>query len=141
MPSFPDADALAALPWQPVHPGFSIKVVRGSHDDTASRALLLRLEPGTAVARHRHTGEVHAYNLAGTRELDTGERIGPGGYVYEPPGNHDSWRAVGDEPVIVFVTVTGALEYLDDHGAVLSRTTTSSATRDYQAFIESTRAR
>lgn len=138
--ALPDADALAALPWQPIHPGFSLKLVRGSHDDAASRALLLRLEPGTSIAPHRHTGEVHAINLAGTRELDTGERIGPGGYVYEPPGNHDSWRAVGDEPVIVFVTVTGAVEYLDDRGEVLDRTTTSSATRSYQAFVAAQRA-
>jgi len=109
--------------------------VRGSDDDTASRALLLRLEPGTAVASHRHTGEVHALNLAGTRELNTGEIIGPGGYVYEPPGNHDSWRAVGDEPVIVFVTVTGALEYLGERGEVVSRSTTSSVTRGYRAYL------
>jgi quercetin dioxygenase-like cupin family protein len=139
MTSFPNADSLAALPWQPIHPGFSLKLVRGSHDDTASRAVLLRLEPGTVIAPHRHTGEVHAYNLAGTRELDTGERIGPGGYVFEPAGNHDSWRAVGDEPVIVFVTVTGAIEYLDDRGEVISRTTTSSATRSYEAFVAAQR--
>jgi len=126
---------IAALPWQPIHPGFSLKVVRGSTDDAATRALLLRLEPGTDVGFHRHTGEIHAFNLAGTRELCTGERIGPGGYVYEPPGNHDSWRAVGDEPVIIFLTATGAIEYLDDEGNVTSRTTTGSVTRSYEAFV------
>jgi 2,4'-dihydroxyacetophenone dioxygenase len=41
--------------------------------------------------------EVHALNLAGTRKLlDTGEVVGPGGYVYEPAGNVDSWMAIGD---------------------------------------------
>jgi hypothetical protein len=34
--------------------------------------------PGSAVAVHRHTGDVHAFNLAGTREIfGTGERVGP----------------------------------------------------------------
>ena len=28
---------------------------------------LMCLEPGSVVALHRHTGDVHAYNLSGTR--------------------------------------------------------------------------
>jgi hypothetical protein len=43
----------------------------------------MRLEPGSAVAGHRHTGAVDAFSLAGTREIfGTGERAGPGNYVY-----------------------------------------------------------
>ena len=133
---YPMSPAIAALPWQPISPGFSLKVVRGSAADDDTRVLVLRLEPGTVTGRHRHSGEIHALNLAGSRELiDTGEIIGPGGYVYEPPGNVDSWRAVGDEPVIIFLTARGAIEYLDDDGHVVSRTTTGSVTRAYQAFL------
>jgi 2,4'-dihydroxyacetophenone dioxygenase len=57
---------------------------------------LLRLEPGAEIATHRHTGEVHAFNLEGSRQLSSGEIIGPGDYVYEPLGNMDSWKVVGD---------------------------------------------
>ena len=32
------------------------------------RRLLLRLSPGVVVPRHRHRGEVHAFNLAGYRQ-------------------------------------------------------------------------
>jgi quercetin dioxygenase-like cupin family protein len=127
--------ALDALPWQPVSPGFHLKVVRGSSDDNDTCVLLLRLEPGTVIARHRHAGEIHALNLAGSREiLDTGEVIGPGGYVYEPPGNVDSWRAIGDDPVIVFLTARGAIEYIDGRDQVLSRSTTASVSERYRAF-------
>jgi len=126
---------LADLPWMPIRPGFSLKLVRGGGDDD-TRALLLRVEPGTVIARHRHDGEVHALNLAGSRTLlDTGEIVGPGGYVYEPAGNVDSWMAIGDEPLIVFLTARGAIEYIDDHGAVTSRSTTSSVTRAYTAHV------
>jgi len=115
--------------WHPISPGFDLKLLRGGTDDD-TRAMLLRLEPGTVIARHRHDGEVHAYNISGWRLiLDTGEMIGPGDYVYEPPGNVDSWKAIGDTPVIVFVTVRGAIEYLDEQGAVLSRSTTGSLTQ------------
>lgn len=53
---------------------------------------LPRMEPGVVMPLHRHTGEIHAYNLGGTRKLCTGELIGPGDYVYEPPGNEDWWK-------------------------------------------------
>jgi 2,4'-dihydroxyacetophenone dioxygenase len=136
MTTFPLSPALDALPWQPITPGFSLKLVRGGTSDDDTRVLLLRLEPGTVIAPHRHSGEIHAFNLAGTRKLlDTGEIIGPGAYVFEPPGNHDSWMAVGDEPVIVFLTARGAMEYLDEHGMVTARSTTTSVTADYQRFV------
>ena len=135
-PSAPLSPAIEALPWQPLRPGFHLKVVRGGATDDDTRVLLLRLEPGTVIPRHRHFGEVHALNLAGSRKiLETGEVIGPGGYVYEPPGNVDSWMAIGDVPVVVFVTTRGALEYIDERGEVISRTTTTSITERYRQFI------
>lgn len=127
------AAELAARPWQPVAPGFSLKVLRGGAD-TDTRALLLRLEPGTVIARHRHSGEVHSLTLEGRRRLlESGVEIGPGGYVYEPAGNVDSWMAVGEEPVVVFVTARGEMTYLEEGGP--ARSTTSSVTEAYREYL------
>ena len=115
-----------SMPWIALGPGESFKPLRFMPN---GRSLLLRLDPGVVVPRHRHRGEVHGYNLAGHRKLDTGEIVGPGGYVYEPAGNVDSWTAVGDEPVIVLITAFGAMEYLGDDDSVL-RTDTPSSLRD-----------
>jgi len=135
-PDDPLLHAADALPWFHVSPGFDLKLLHGEADDD-TRALLLRLEPGTVIGRHRHEGEVHALNLAGTRKLlDTGELVGPGGYVYEPPGNEDSWMAVGSEPLVVFVTVRGAMEALDEAGRPVTRTTTGSLAESYRRFRE-----
>jgi 2,4'-dihydroxyacetophenone dioxygenase len=129
-----------ALPWQPITPGFSLKVLHGGDTDDDPRTLLLRLEPGTTIARHRHGGDIHAVNLSGQRKLlDTGEVIGPQQYVYEPSGNVDSWTAIGDEPVIVFLVARGAIEYLDDDDQVTSRSTTPSVTSAYRRFCETAR--
>lgn len=121
-----------SLPWIPLGPGESFKpllVFRNGH----SRVLLLRLDPGTLVPKHRHLGEVHALNLSGHRKLlETGEVIGPGGYVYEPAGNVDSWLAVGDVPVIVHIVAHGAMEYLDDDGGVTQRDTATSLLETYR---------
>lgn len=123
------------LPWAELSPGFSLKVLHG-RTDRDTRALLLRLEPGTVVPKHRHEGEVHAFNLAGSRKiLETGEIVGPGGYVYEPPGNVDSWMAVGDAPVVVFVTVRGAMETFDAAGAVAERSSTAGIAAVYARFL------
>ncbi len=131
--------AADALPWQPVSAGFSLKVLHADLEEDR-RTLLLRLEPGTVIERHRHSGEVHAYNLQGQRKLlDGGEIVGPGGYVYEPPGNLDSWMAVGDEPVVVFVTVHGAIETLDERGNVVARNDTRSVWQDYARFVATQR--
>jgi quercetin dioxygenase-like cupin family protein len=119
------------LPWIPLGPGESFKPLRFLPQDRG-RVLLLRLEPGTVVPRHRHLGEVHALNLAGQRQLDTGEIVGPGGYVYEPVGNVDSWASVGDEPVVVHITAYGAMEYLDEDGAVLRRDSAASLRERYE---------
>jgi quercetin dioxygenase-like cupin family protein len=119
------------IPWIPLGPGESFKPLRFLSDDRG-RALLLRLDPGIVVPMHRHLGEVHGFNLAGRRKLlETGEIVGPGGYVFEPSGNVDSWMAVGDEPVVVHIIAYGAMEYLGDKGEVLKRDTPSSLREVY----------
>ena len=108
------------MPWIPLGDGESFKPLRFYPNDRG-RALLLRVEPGTVIPRHRHLGEVHTFTLSGQRRLDTGELVGPGGYVYEPVGNVDSWSVVGDEPVIVHIITFGTMEYLGDDDDVLRR--------------------
>jgi hypothetical protein len=81
---------------------------------------------------HRQTGEVHALNLVGYRELiETGEIAGPGTYVYEPPGTVDSWRCVGDSPCVIRITLTGRIEYLDSAGNVSVHTDAETACLSY----------
>ncbi len=122
------------IPWIPLGPGESFKPLRFLSDDRG-RVLLLRLEPGTVVPRHRHLGEVHGFNLTGRRKLlDSGQIVGPGDYVYEPAGNVDSWVAVGDEPVVVHITSYGAMEYLGENDEVLRRDTGSSLREVYLRY-------
>jgi 2,4'-dihydroxyacetophenone dioxygenase len=113
------------MPWIPTGPGKSFRPLRFAADGWSE---LMRLEPGSTVALHRHTGEVHAFNLAGTREiLGTGERVGPGDYVYEPAGTIDGWGAAGDGPCVVHIKVAGVIEYLGEDGQVTQ--TVSAATQ------------
>jgi len=113
-----------SLPWVPLSAGKAFKPLRFLSDDRGF-VELLRLDPGEVIPLHRHTGEIHAINLEGSRELCTGEVISPGGYVYEPAGNVDSWKVLGNTALVVLVVVMGAVEYLTSDGTVSSRYTAS----------------
>ena len=100
--------------------------------DGAGWVELMRLRPGVRLGLHRHTGEVHALNLQGTRRLNDGRIVGPGDYVFEPAGNVDWWQAEGTEDLIVHVVVKGAVEYLGAHRTVVTRITTEDRIFDYR---------
>ncbi|MFD0320662.1 cupin domain-containing protein [Lysobacter gummosus] len=95
---------------------------------------LLRMDPGVTMPLHRHTGEIHAYNLSGTRQLCTGELIGPGDYVFEPPGNVDWWKIVGAEPMIALVIVMGAVEFLGPGDTVRLRASAQTQRAEYERY-------
>lgn len=107
-------------PWTPTDvPGKSLMLLAVLDGDRGF-VELLRMDPGVRMPRHRHTGEAHVYQLAGQRQLQTGEIVGPGDYVYEPAGSVDAWEAVGDEPMVAFLVVYGEAQFLDDAGEVAS---------------------
>lgn len=119
-------------PWVPLGPGRAFKPIRFMRDDRGYVALM-SVAPGTVIPPHRHSGDVHAYMLAGERELSSGERLGPGDYVYEPAGNTDWWQAIGDRPAIVLIVVYGAVEYLAEDGSVARRFSGATQEAAYRA--------
>jgi hypothetical protein len=65
-----------SMPWIPTGPGKAFRPLRFAADGWSE---LMRLEPGSAVPLHRYTGDVHAFNLSGAREIfGAGERVGLG---------------------------------------------------------------
>lgn len=119
------------LPWIPAGPGIWIRPLQFAGDE---RTLQLKVAPGVSVGLHRHTGDVHAFNVSGERRLGTGEVAGPGAYVYEPPGNVDCWSATGDEPCVVQITMSGQFIRLGDDGQVIGVDDTASLRRMYLAW-------
>lgn len=87
------------------------------------------------VRRERLDGHAQRQRAPDRKLLDTGEVVGPGGYVYEPAGNVDSWMAVGDAPVVVFVTVRGAMETFGAAGGVAERSTTAGVAAFYRGVL------
>lgn len=122
-------------PWMPMAEGQAVRLLRVL-PERAGYVAQLRLEPGTAIPPHRHTGPVHAFNLKGQRRIHSGEVVGVGVYVYEPQDHIDSWEAIGDEPLIVHIQVEGDVEYLDDQGEVASTHNAHSLLEAYKRYCE-----
>lgn len=99
--------------------------------DGAGWVELMRLLPGVRLGLHRHTGEVHALNLAGERRLNDGRVVRAGDYIHEPAGNVDWWEATGTQELVVHVVVKGEVEYLGAHHSVLQRISSADRLRDY----------
>ena len=124
----------ASMPWIPTGAGKSFRPLRFTADGWSE---LMRLEPGSVVALHRHTGELHAFNLTGTREiLGTGEIVGPGSYVYEPAGTVDTWGATAAGPCVVHLKVIGAIEYFGPDGQVAETVSAASQRAIYLAWCQ-----
>jgi quercetin dioxygenase-like cupin family protein len=123
----------AGLPWIPADtPGKWAKPLRFLGD--RGFVELLRMAPGTVMPLHRHTGEVHVYQVAGQRQLCSGEILGPGDYVHEPAGNVDWWKVVGDEEMVAFVVVLGDVEFIGPGGEVRARANVRTQSDDYERY-------
>lgn len=120
--------------WIETAPGQSFRPLRFGADGFSE---LMRVDPGVVVDRHRHTGEVHVFNLQGSREmLESGEVAGQGDYVYEPAGTIDSWRATSDGPCVAHVTVVGDVEFLDDNDQVTDTVNSATERAAYLAWCQ-----
>lgn len=128
----------ADLDWIPLSAGISFKPIVFFPDDSGYQ-LLLKVEPGSAVPRHRHTGDVHAFVLSGQRRISGCEEVvRAGSYVYEPVGNVDSWEAIGDEACVIHIEANGRVEYLDDDGNVVRYTDAVTARAEYVGWCRQT---
>jgi 2,4'-dihydroxyacetophenone dioxygenase len=79
---------------------------------------LLRVTKAGMIARHRHSGPVHAYVLRGRwHYLEHDWVAEEGSYVFEPPGEtHTLVVPDGCEQMVTLFNVNGSLIYVDQDG-------------------------
>jgi len=100
----------------------------------------IRFAPGTQLPPHKHSGEVHAFTLAGEwyyLEYEGQPPSKAGSYLYEPPGSTHTLKVADHntgETDVMFV-VYGAMLHMDDAGAIVAVGDAESHLRDYPAAI------
>jgi len=82
---------------------------------------ILRVTKAGIIARHRHSGAVHAYVLKGRwHYLEHSWAAEEGGYVFEPPGEtHTLVVPEGCREMITLFQVNGSLVYVDPQGRAI----------------------
>jgi 2,4'-dihydroxyacetophenone dioxygenase len=81
----------------------------------------VRAQPGVTIQRHKHTGEVFAYTIAGSwKYLEYPEVNTAGSYLYEPAGSVHTLHVLKTNPGItdMWFAIRGANLNLDEEGNV-----------------------
>ena len=103
-------------------------------------AVRMQFAPGVQVAPHKHTGEIHAFTLAGEwayLEYPNSPSNTAGSYLFEPPGSTHSLKVADNVQGftdILFI-MYGAMIHLDEDGTVLGITDAESVLREYPDLL------
>ena len=114
-----DADALPFVPYQE---GVDFQLLQ-SDRETGLWVIRVRFQPGVTIQRHRHTGEVFAFTLAGSwRYLEYPEINTAGSYLYEPAGSIHTLHVPDTNTRITegWFAIRGATLDLDDDDQVVA---------------------
>ena len=96
----------------------------------------VRAQPGVTIQRHKHTGEVFAYTIAGAwKYLEYPEVNTTGSYLYEPAGSVHTLHVLKSNPGItdMWFAIRGANLNLDEKGNVESVVDAGAALEIYLA--------
>lgn len=110
------------LPFAPLFDGIRVQVL---HVDIEAGLWVTRMraDPGVAIQKHKHTGEVFAFTIAGAwRYLEYPEINRAGSYLHEPAGSQHTLHVLADNPGVtdVWFAIRGANLNLDANGQVES---------------------
>lgn len=120
-------------------PGVRLKLLMADIEG-ARFAVRIRFAPGIELPPHKHTGEVHAFTLAGEWSYLEHPDTPPnraGSYLFEPPGSTHTLKVAdgnSSETDVVFV-VYGAMIHLGPEGEVLAIGDAESHLRDWPAAV------
>jgi 2,4'-dihydroxyacetophenone dioxygenase len=125
------------IPWVPQNERVWFKPLRF---DLArgSWVNLLKVKPGGAVNRHRHSGgQVLAFTIQGTwRYLERDWVAKPHTFVYEPPGDIHTLVVDGKEEMITLFILEGTVQYLDDEDRIVYQDDVFSKYKRYVEYCE-----
>ena len=103
-------------------------------------AVRMQFAPGVQVTPHKHTGEIHAFTLAGEwayLEYPNSPSNTAGSYLFEPPGSTHSLKVADDVQGVtdILFIMYGAMIHLDEDGSVLGITDAESVLREYPELL------
>jgi len=127
------------LPFVPYQEGVTFQLVQVDIE-AGFFVVRVRGEPGRTIQRHKHTGEIFAFTLAGSwKYLEYPEINTAGSFLYEPAGSVHTlhFPATNKEITDVWFVLHGANLNLDAEGNVESVLDATAALAVYRASCQS----
>lgn len=125
-------------PWVDTGMGVELKLMRYD-SDRGTWVIRNRFAPGVRLQRHRHTGPVEGFTLAGRwHYLEYDFVSTAGSYIYEPANSVHTLHVPEDntEPTDVLFVIEGALLNLTDDDQVDTVFDGQGAVEAYYALLE-----
>jgi len=131
-----------ALPWADNwagDPGIKLKLLMADIEG-GRYAVRMQFDPGLKVATHKHSGEIHAFTLAGEWayiEYPGSPPNRAGSYLFEPPGSTHTLKVADnvDGPTDVLFIMYGAMLHLGPGGEIVGVTDAESVLREYPQLL------
>jgi 2,4'-dihydroxyacetophenone dioxygenase len=131
-----------SLPWADNwagDPGIKLKLLMADIEG-GRYAVRMLFAPGLLVAPHKHSGEIHAFTLAGEwayAEYPDSPPNRAGSYLFEPPGSTHTLKVAdhveGDTDVLFIMY--GAMLHLGAGGEIVGVTDAESVLREYPQLL------
>jgi quercetin dioxygenase-like cupin family protein len=128
----------ADLPYVSDMEGYSFQLAHVDLD-AGLWVIRTRLEPGTALQTHRHTGQVLGFTLNGRwRYTEYGHDYLAGSHIFEPANSVHTLEAPADntERTDVWFAVWGANLLLDPDGTISAVRDAAAVLRSYRELCE-----
>ena len=107
------AAKVPAAPWTRTPlPGTFVLDVNGSAAKAATKCMLVYLERGATIPRHRHRGVEHMLILDGYAEEDSGRRVGPGDEIISDSGSEHEFDIVVDTPCLIAIRLEQGVDWV-----------------------------
>ena len=120
-------------------PGIRLKLLMADIEGQRF-AVRMQFAPGLTALPHKHTGEVHAFTLAGRWNYleypDSPDNV-TGSYLFEPPGTTHTLQisAEASEPTDVLFVIYGAMLHIGEDGAIVGVTDAASCLAEYPRLL------
>lgn len=102
-----------ANPWiRTPLPGTFVLGVNVAAAKATARCLLVYLECGATIPRHRHRGIEHMLILDGYAEENSGRMVGPGDEVISDSGSEHEFDIVADTPCLIAISLEDGVEWI-----------------------------
>lgn len=129
--------SLADIPFAEIHRPWGLTLMQLISVDLRTNTFvnIIKWPKGLQLARHHHSGPVHAYTMEGAwRYLEYDWVAGPHSYVHEPPGTNHTLR-VEEDVTAMFIT-QGAFIYFDEAGSVTGYSDAGTMLEDVRAALD-----